>query len=65
MILLWNNINIKLNKNPTHDQLNNLLNLYQTGNLTKAEKIALKITQDFPNHTFAWKILIQPSLLIQ
>ena len=25
--------------------------------LSKAEKIALKITQDFPNHTFAWKIL--------
>ncbi len=46
-----------MNKNPTHDQLNNLLNLYQAGNLTKAEKIALKITQDFPNHTFAWKIL--------
>jgi predicted O-linked N-acetylglucosamine transferase (SPINDLY family) len=46
-----------LNKNPTNDQLSNLLKLYKSGSSSKAENIALKITQDFPNHPFAWKIL--------
>ena len=42
---------------PPEKQLNHLLNYYQSGRFTDAEKLALSITQDFPNHPFAWKVL--------
>jgi len=42
---------------PSQQQLNNLLKCYQTGRYIDAEKLSLSITQEFPNHGFAWKVL--------
>ena len=44
-------------KNPSNQQLNNLLRYYQTGRYADAEKLSLSITKEFPEHTFAWKVL--------
>ena len=51
---------LKQNKNADHlsqARLNSLLTLFQTGQHAKAEELALSITQDFPRHSFAWKVL--------
>ena len=42
---------------PSQEQLDILLKYYQTGLYTDAEKLALSITQEFPKHQFAWKVL--------
>jgi Flp pilus assembly protein TadD/SAM-dependent methyltransferase len=42
---------------PSQQQLNNLLKYYQTGRYIDAEKLSLSITQEFPKHRFAWKVL--------
>ena len=42
---------------PSQHQLNNLLKCYQTGRYIDAEKLSLSITQEFPNHGYAWKVL--------
>ena len=42
---------------PSQQQLNNLLKYYQTGQYIDAEKLSLSITQEFPKHQFAWKVL--------
>ena len=42
---------------PPQDLLNSLLGHYQNGRLSDAEKLAVRITQDFPEHPFAWKVL--------
>ena len=42
---------------PTQEQMIDLLNHYQTGRYDEAEKLAGSITQDFPEHQFAWKVL--------
>ena len=42
---------------PSKQQLNSLLELYQTGRYEDAEKLSLSITQEFPKHQFAWKVL--------
>ena len=42
---------------PSQQQLNNLLKYYQTGRYDDAEKLSLSITQEFPKHIFAWKVL--------
>ena len=42
---------------PSQQQLNNLLKYYQTGQYTDAEKLSLSITQEFPKHGLAWKVL--------
>ena len=42
---------------PSQEQLNSLLELYQTGKYTDAEKLSLSVTQKFPEHPFAWKVL--------
>ena len=42
---------------PSQQQLNSLLELYQTGRYPDAEKLSLSITQEFPKHPFAWKVL--------
>ena len=42
---------------PSHQQLSNLLEHYQAGRLDDAEKLATSISQDFPKHQFAWKVL--------
>ena len=37
-------------KKPSQQQLNSLLELYQTGKYPDAEKLSLSITQEFPKH---------------
>jgi len=43
---------------PSQQQLNSLLELYQTGRYVDAEKLSLSITEEFPKHPFAWKVLV-------
>jgi len=43
--------------NPSEIQLTNLFEYYEAGRYSDAEKLAISITQEFPNHPFAWKIL--------
>ena len=43
--------------NPPQEQLSSLLEYYQTGQLSDAEKLAVFIINEFPKHQFAWKIL--------
>ena len=38
-------------------EINRLFEYYQTGRYGDAEKLAVCITQEFPRHQFAWKIL--------
>ncbi len=42
---------------PPQELLNNLLGHYQSGRFSEAEKLAVSITNDFPKHQFAWKVL--------
>ena len=42
---------------PSQQQLDNLLELYQAKKYDDAEKLAGSITQEFPKHQFAWKVL--------
>ena len=42
---------------PSEALLNSLLEHYQNRRFNDAEKLALKITQDFPKHQFSWKVL--------
>jgi protein O-GlcNAc transferase len=42
---------------PSQEQLNSLLEYYQAGRYENAEKLSLSITQEFPKHQFAWKVL--------
>ena len=44
-------------KNPSQELLNRLFAEYQNGRYEDAEKLAVSITQEFPKHQFAWKIL--------
>jgi len=48
--------NLKAN-NPSHEQLSSLLECYQNGQFSDAEKLAVSITQEFPKHPFGWKVL--------
>jgi len=48
--------NLKVN-NPSQQQLISLLEYYQNGRLSDAEKLATSISQEFPSHNFSWKIL--------
>jgi len=43
--------------NPSQSQLNNLMEQYQNGQYDEAEKLAVLITQQFPEHQFGWKVL--------
>jgi predicted TPR repeat methyltransferase len=43
--------------NPTQQQLNSLLEYYQTERYADAERLAVSITQEFPEHQFGWKVL--------
>ena len=43
--------------NPSQQQLNSLLEYYQNGRFSEAEKLAVEINQEFPKHQFAWKVL--------
>ena len=42
---------------PSQQQLNDLLEYYQTKQYDDAEKLSLSITQEFPKYQFAWKVL--------
>ena len=42
---------------PSDAELNNLLLHYQNGRFSDAEKLAISITQEFPEHQFGWKVL--------
>ena len=42
---------------PPQTQLSSLLEHYQNGQFSEAEKLSLEIIQDFPKHQFAWKVL--------
>ena len=42
---------------PSEDLINSLLQHYQNGRLSDAEKLAIEITRKFPKHQFAWKVL--------
>ena len=43
--------------NPSQQQLNTLLENYQNGRFSDAENLAVSITNEFPKHQFAWKVL--------
>ena len=42
---------------PSQQQLNILFGYFQAGRYADAEKLSLSITQEFPKHQFAWKVL--------
>ena len=42
---------------PPQELLDSLLEHYQSGRLSDAEKLAVSITQEFPEHAFGWKVL--------
>ena len=42
---------------PSEAEIKRLLDNYQNGLYSDAEKLARSITQDFPEHQFAWKVL--------
>ena len=42
---------------PSQTQLSSLLEHYQNGRYDDAEKMALLITQEFPEHQFSWKVM--------
>jgi tetratricopeptide (TPR) repeat protein len=42
---------------PSQSQINNLLEHYQSGVYGEAEKLAVSITRQFPEHPFGWKAL--------
>jgi len=44
---------------PSQSKLDYLLEHYQNGRYDEAEKLAVTITQEFPKHQFAWKVLGQ------
>jgi len=44
-------------QNPPQELLHRLLGHYQNGRFSDAEKLAVFITQEFPRHQFAWKVL--------
>jgi len=44
-------------KVPSQAQVNTLLEHYQGGRFDDAEKLATSLTQEFPTHQFAWKVL--------
>lgn len=44
-------------KNPSEDNLQNLLKYFNAGRHEEAKNLALSITQEFPKHQFSWKVL--------
>ena len=49
--------NVSDNKVPSQELLISLLEHYQNGRLSEAEKLATDISQQFPSDNFSWKIL--------
>ena len=50
-------ISVADGKVPSEDQLNRLLEHYQNSRFADAEKLAISMTQQFPEHQFGWKVL--------
>ena len=50
---------MELTEVPSKQQLNKLLEYYQTGQYGDAESLALSITERFPKHNFSWKVLAE------
>ena len=48
---------LQQSSNPSMDDLNVLLVLYQSGLSAETEKMAIELTQKHPKHQFAWKVL--------
>ena len=46
-----------MNKSPSQEQINKILQSYKNKQFTDVEKLALSLSKNFPNHEFAWKIL--------
>jgi len=46
-----------IDEKPSVEKLKEILNFYQNGQIIDAENLANIITQKFPNHHFAWKVL--------
>ena len=44
---------------PSQSELNSLLEHYQNGRFSDAERLALSITKRFPKHVFGWKVLAE------
>ncbi|MBD92189.1 MAG: hypothetical protein CME56_04600 [Halieaceae bacterium] len=42
---------------PPQELVNSLLGHYQNGRFNDAEKLAISITQEFPEHPFGWRVL--------
>ncbi len=42
---------------PSQKKIDSLLEYYQNGRFNDAEKLVIEITQEFPKHQFAWKVL--------
>ncbi|MDC1114574.1 tetratricopeptide repeat protein [Candidatus Pelagibacter sp.] len=49
-------INVNFSK-PSEQQINSLIKLYQDRQYVDAEKLSLSITEEFPKHQLAWKVL--------
>ena len=52
-----NKKNDSKNGNPPQIKIDNLLHYYQNQQYGDAEKLAVAITDEFPNHPFSWKVL--------
>ena len=46
-----------MNKNPTTEQISELIKIYQSGDIDKAENISISISRDYPSNPFSLKIL--------
>jgi tetratricopeptide (TPR) repeat protein len=46
-----------LRGSPSQELLNRLIQHHKSGRFSEAEKLAAKLTQDFPRHQSAWKVL--------
>jgi len=44
-------------RSPPQSEINTLLGHYQSGRYDDAEKLAVSITRQFPEHQFSWKVL--------
>ena len=56
-IVLISQTEYSVSSSPPQQQLGSLLEHYQNGRLSDAEKLATSISHEFPSHNFSWKIL--------
>ena len=52
-----NQTNLNQSRNPTQVELNALLEHYQKGRYDLAENLATNLTEQYPKHSFGWKVL--------